>query len=591
VKYVAAAIAFLAAVSAVAADRQPSVKRVWAGDNANLLGGPSPNGTLLSFADTRTGDLALLDIATGQARRVTQNGPESGQFAYFSAISRDGKRIAYAWFNEEKFYELRVVGIDGGEPVTLFRNEEAGFIQPCAWSADGKQILTLLFRKDNISQIALVDSTTPGKFRVMKSLNWVYPNKMDLSPDGRLVVYDNPAADDATQRDLFLLAVDGSKETRLLSGPANDIFPAWTNDGKSVVFVSDRRGSTGIWQQRVDGGAASGEPVLLKADAGRVLALGMARGNRFFYGLRTGSSDVKVAGIDLAGGRLSEEAKPAATGLEGLTSAPAWSTDGKKLAFLVRLANENFGQESRGIGIVSSGAEGGKLDKMLTPRLAHIEKLQWSHDGDSLLASGSDRQNRRGLYRVDATTGDVTPIVQHRSTTYRGLEGVWLAGGQSVIYAYPSEGGDELREQNPVPSNETTIYRVEPGARVLHLALSPGGRWLAFTVSGGKLGSREEVRVLQLKNAEARTIASVPQTGGVLGLEWTPDSEAVLISTPGDPAAALWRATLDGEKPQRLTARIERRDSIRIHPSGRRVAYTTGSTGSEVWVMELGDNK
>jgi Tol biopolymer transport system component len=185
----------------------------------------------------------------------------------------------------------------------------------------------------------------------------------------------------------------------------------------------------------------------------------------------------------------------------------------------------------------------------------------------------------------------VAPLVQHRSTTYRGLEGVWFAGGQSVLYAYESEAGDEVREHNPAAAAETVLYRSEAGSRLSHLALSPGGRWLAFSVRGGPLGPREEVRVLRCNSGEIRTIASVPQAGGVIGLEWTPDSQAVLVSTPGDPAAALWRATLDGEKPQRLPARIDRRDGIRLHPDGHQIAFTTGAPGSEVWVMELGDNK
>ena len=147
----------LLAAALAAAPAEPRL--VWSAANTNLLGGPSPDGRFLSFVDSATGDLALLEIATGKPRRLTNNTPGSGQFAYFSSISPDGKRIAYAWFNEEKFYDLRVLEIDGGgEPVTLFRNEEAGFVQPCAWSPDGKQILTLLFRKDNISQIALVES-------------------------------------------------------------------------------------------------------------------------------------------------------------------------------------------------------------------------------------------------------------------------------------------------------------------------------------------------------------------------------------------------------------------------------------------------
>src|SRR5207302_5866967 len=123
--------------------------------------------------------------------------------------------VAYAWFNEEKFYELRVIGLDGSAPRTLFRNEEAGFVQPCAWSPGGEQILTLLFRKDNSSQIALAPAGG-GPVRVLKSLNWVYPREKDFSLDARYVAYDVSGGEAASHSTQDVLAAHASRETALV---------------------------------------------------------------------------------------------------------------------------------------------------------------------------------------------------------------------------------------------------------------------------------------------------------------------------------------------------------------------------------------
>src|SRR5688572_22363202 len=155
-----------------------------------LTGGPSHDGRYLSFADAATGDLLIRETSTGAVRRVAAKPAGSREFAYFSAISRDSSKVAYAWFNDEEFYDLRVVNIDGSGTRILYRNEQAGFVQPCAWTSDGKQILTLFFRKDNISQIALVP-VEGGPPKILRSLNWVYPKRMDISPDGRFIVYDS----------------------------------------------------------------------------------------------------------------------------------------------------------------------------------------------------------------------------------------------------------------------------------------------------------------------------------------------------------------------------------------------------------------
>src|SRR5262249_36636036 len=153
-------------------------KLVWSGPDVTLLGGPSRDGRYLSYVDPGTRNLGIREVATGRSRLLTQKAAGSGEFAYFSAISPDSRRVAYAWFNEEGYYDLHVIDLDGSNQRILYRNEEAGFVQPCAWSPDSKYILTLLFRTDNISQITLVPAEG-GAPKVLRSLNWVYPKRMD----------------------------------------------------------------------------------------------------------------------------------------------------------------------------------------------------------------------------------------------------------------------------------------------------------------------------------------------------------------------------------------------------------------------------
>src|SRR5215216_4166745 len=60
------------------------------------------------------------------------------------------------------------------------------------------------------------------------------------APDGRLVV--------SIDGDLYLQAAGGGAWSRLTSGPAWDREPAWSRDGASIVFSSDRAGNFDLWR-------------------------------------------------------------------------------------------------------------------------------------------------------------------------------------------------------------------------------------------------------------------------------------------------------------------------------------------------------
>ena len=531
---------------------------VW--NEANLLGAPSRDGHWMSYVDSRTGELAVRELAGGKSRILTHKKTE-GEFAYFSVLSPDAKLLAYAWFNTEGFYELRLIAADGAAERTIFRNQEAGFVQPCAWTPDGKQILTLLFRKDNISQIAMV-GTDGGPARVLKSLNWVYPNRMDISPDGKFIIYDSPAANGAAQRDIYALSVDGSRETPLVSGPGNDIFPLWRRDGNAVVYVSDSGGSADIWEQPVTGGKPVGEAHRVARNVGRVLPLGITTSGDYFFGRRAGVVDVLIAALD----GKSDPVK-VSTNLAGVNLAPAWSADGTQLAWLTRLGSENFGQESRVISVADLET---RKQRVIPVRLPHMERLHWSPDGKNLLVSGTDRQGRRGLYLVNLETEAVKGVVQERAGTYHGLEGVWSPDGNSIVYL-----GDGIRLRTL--EGEEKLLLPAPGGKPRNLEISPDGKWLAWTKDG-------IVMVMSSSGGDQRQVASLRQ-GGVMGLEWLRDSTALLVSVPGSPPA-LWRVSLDG-KADKLATRLDRVDSVRLHPDGRRVAYTAGKVWEEVLVLSL----
>ncbi len=72
---------------------------------------------------------------------------------------------------------------------------------------------------------------------------------LDVSPDGRTIVFD-------LLGDLYTIPVTGGKATRLTHGPAWDVQPRFSPDGRRIAFTSDRAGGDNLWTMAADGSDA-----------------------------------------------------------------------------------------------------------------------------------------------------------------------------------------------------------------------------------------------------------------------------------------------------------------------------------------------
>ncbi len=75
---------------------------------------------------------------------------------------------------------------------------------------------------------------------------------VDVSPDGQRLVFD-------LLGDLYTMPIEGSGTglaTRIVSGPAFEMQPRFSPDGKSIAFISDRGGLFNVWVANADGSNA-----------------------------------------------------------------------------------------------------------------------------------------------------------------------------------------------------------------------------------------------------------------------------------------------------------------------------------------------
>ena len=72
---------------------------------------------------------------------------------------------------------------------------------------------------------------------------------LDVSPDGKRIVF-------SMMGDIYLLPISGGTAQRISTGPAWDVQPRFSPDGREIAFTSDRGGGNNLWRMAADGGNA-----------------------------------------------------------------------------------------------------------------------------------------------------------------------------------------------------------------------------------------------------------------------------------------------------------------------------------------------
>jgi len=565
-------------------DTAMRVRQVWAGPVGDLLGGVTRDGRYMTLQDWPSENLAVRDLATGQIRALTAKDPKTYEFAALSVPSPDGRNVAYAWYNTNSFTDLRLVGMDGSNPRVLHADPELTEAEPFDWSPDGKHVLAILYKKSGGSQIALV-SVADGSVRVLKALDGGGPKRMRFSPDGRFVGYDIQPQPDSAKYDVFVLAVDGGRETAVVQHPANDVLFDWTPDGKKLLFGSDRSGTMGAWWVTMADGRAEGVPEMVKPDLGQdARPIGFTRDGSYFYHGRTNSSDVFIAEVDFASGRLLAPPVLATQRYAGSNSWPAWSPDGRHLAYLSRRGpGAGWGSMTVWLKDMASGEV-----RELPTGLETVVRAGWFPDGRSLLAIAQLAAGAPGQFRINVQTGGSEPVELFRVAGF-GVA-AWTRDGKTMFFQrWGADQGSAIVARDVATGQEREVHSLtKPSVYVSSPKVSPDDRNLAVVVNDPENRSKV-VTVVPLAGGEARHVLRSGQMVWPPAIAWAPDGQGVLfVKQPNadDPRTELWLVPLEGGEPRKLDLAARDMRDLAVHPDGRRIAFTSGGDRSEVWVME-----
>lgn len=568
----------------------PLVTRAWSGSPDFISGDVSPDGRYLSQVNWATGDLQLVDLRSGEARDLTGQG-YAGGYAWTSAFSPDGRRIAVAWYIDSvNAHELRVMGTDSGRFRTVVpADPDRYYIDPVDWSASSDEILVAVQGKDQTWQLGLVPAEG-GPIRTVKALGWqtpggghdqAYPDA-DLSPDGRYVAYDYPPNPTASTRDIFVVPATGGAETVLVSGPGSDRLFGWLPDGEGILFYSDRNGTPSIWRLRVRAGRANGEPELIHANVAALTPLGFTR-DGYAYGVTTQSTRVHAAEVDLAGGDNVRMPRAVHGPAWRRSFAADWSPDGARLAFVT---HDPLPDPVETLQIASSTGEIVRTI-VLTPAL-HTSNgtFRWV-TADRIIFFAYER-GVDGIFAVDLRDGSHRRVMTPPSVGRSAIKWFDVGPDGRSLYMIARPEGRGRGNNLVVVDSESGAMRVIGTARAVtaSLSVSPDGTQLAFLARDDS-SARVELRVVATADSGVSRTVYRPDRGRIAPpVTWMPDGSRLVFKIESGEQASLWSIGVRGGEPVRLLADCCAGNLVRIHPDGRRLAFASGTDRGEVWILK-----
>jgi Tol biopolymer transport system component len=535
-------------------------------------------GRYMPGVDWTTGNLAVFDLERDEMTPITgSRWSEGGDFPMGSVISPDGRHIAYLWLHFVGMgvsdNQLRVIGRDGANERVLRSEPHPFWIAPLAWTPDGTAIVAWQKADGGAAPLEIVlVSADDGNTRVLERYDSGSLGRLFVSPDGRHVVYDVMPTG-STDADIYALDLNGGEPRALVRGNGNDQVMGWDPDGSGIFFYSNRELTRAIWRLSVADGRASGEPELVRADVWDLIPMGFS-GDQYFYRVVRESPQIRTATLDIEAGRVVNPPAPIREPSEGWSRNPAWSPDGRYLAFLDYPMGVPWGVSQARLGIRS--VHTGETRYLPFP-FASGSRPWWLPDARTLTVFGR-YQGTRGVYRLDLQSGVVTKSLEREESSGEG--GVAPSPDGNTYYFHRDRSGIYARDIGT--GRETLLARVEGLWR--RIGVSPDDETLV--VRAGGCGEESRLLVLPTSGGEPREIYRGMRLGCSDFLEITPDGKYVIAATFG-PSAVL-RFSMDGGEPIQLLGEEAPR-GFDMSPDGRRIAYWEWADpvgSNEIWVIE-----
>lgn len=399
-----------------------------------------------------------------------------------------------------------------------------------------------------------------------------------FSPEGNRLAFSREVGG---YKQIFVRSLETGQEIQLTEELLDHIQPAWSPDGSGLLYVRTRDAEVKLAPNDVFGPFVGGDVWRVDlATRHRKLLFEDAYnpsyspdGARIAFDASRGGPR-RIWTTDALGHNPEQMTTDESEAVSHI--APAWSPDGRKIAF------QNVEKTKHDIRVVDLAS---RAVTWVTDDLVPDLDPVWSHSGDEILFS-SPRGGGLNLWRASPGPDGAPAAPPQQITTGAGQD-VHVAvspDGGRLAFAILNQNADlwrlpvspETGEASGPPEPLIATTREESRA-----SWAPDGRHVAFN---SDRGGEMNLWIHSLADGTAYQLTSGP--GGDYQPQWSPDGRQIVFFSSRAGNADIWRIDVETGHLQQLTTAPTLDVNPFFSPDGTRIAYQSDHGGrKELWVM------
>jgi Tol biopolymer transport system component len=370
--------------------------------------------------------------------------------------SPDGTKIVFQNIERTKF-DVRIFDLTGGRSIWV-TNDAVQDINP-VWSPDGQHVYFSSYRGGGINlwRVRVSADGTPSSLPQQLTIGAGQDVEIAISRDGKRLAFSILRQN----ADIWRLPV--SPESGKPTGAAQEVITttredsrgAWSPDGNTIAFNSDRTGEMNIWLYSI---ADRSSRRLTRGAGGDYQANWSLDGNHIvFFSSRAGTADIWA--IEMATGQM----KPL-TETDSIDVNPFYSPDGKFIAY----NSDRSGRPE--VWLMDADGTGAR---QLTEVGVMGHFLRWNRNGDGVIFRCPGRGNARTM-EASINGGQPRLLGEVAGGSHMSLSPdysrVMDVIGHKTLWVSPLGSGKP----------ETVFEFDDPDVRIDYPVWSPDGQWVLF---------------------------------------------------------------------------------------------------------------